>query len=137
MGTTISINGTPIGQIMDITGPQLATDTDEITNHDSPDHTEEFIATIKRTGEITFPLVFDPDSTGHTALFTAWEERSKDDYVMAYPDSSGEVEAGATWSFSAYCTGFSLSAPVTSHLGADITLRVTGSPVFNSSTASS
>jgi hypothetical protein len=56
---------------------------------------------------------------------------------MAYPDSSGEVEAGATWSFSAYCIGFSMSAPVTGHLGADITLRVTGSPVFNSSTASS
>jgi hypothetical protein len=137
MGTTISINSTPIGQIMDITGPQLSTDVDEITNHDSPDHTEEFIPTVKRTGEITFPLVFDPDNNAHAALQAAWDERSKDDYVMAYPDSSGEVEAGATWSFSAYCIGFSMSAPVTGHLAADVTLRVTGSPVFNSSTASS
>jgi hypothetical protein len=51
LGTTIEMNGQPIGQIMDITGPQLTTDTDEVTNHSSPDHTEEFIATIKRTVE--------------------------------------------------------------------------------------
>lgn len=130
MGTTISINGTPIGQIMDISGPALSTDTNEITNHDSPDNTEEFIATIKRTGEIGFPLVFDPNATGHVALQAAWEARSKDAYVMTYPDETGLAGAGASWAFSAYCTGFSMTAPVTGHLAADIKLRVTGSPVF-------
>ena len=46
-------------------GPDLSTDTDEITNHDSPDGVEEFIPTIKRTGEITFPLVFLPTDPSH------------------------------------------------------------------------
>lgn len=130
LGTTIKINGTPIGQIQDISGPALSTDTDEVTNHDSPDYTEEFIATIKRTGEISFPVVFDPDSTGHAALFAAWEDRTKDAYVMTYPDETGATDAGASWAFSAYCTGFSMSAPVTGHLSADVTLRVTGAPTF-------
>jgi hypothetical protein len=130
LGTTISLNGTPIGQIGDITGPQLATDTDEITNHSSENHTEEMIATIKRTGEVSFPLVFNPDNTSHAALFAAWEARSKDAYVMTYPDADGIAGAGANWAFSAYCTGFSNSAPVGGHLAADITLRVTGSPTF-------
>lgn len=131
MGTTISLNGTPLGQIMDITGPQLSTDTDEITSHSSPDFTEEFIATVKRTGTITFALVFDPDNNGHAALFTAWDDRTKDFYVMTYPDETGAAEAGASWDFYAYCTGFSMTAPVTGHLAADVTLRVTGAPTFN------
>ncbi len=130
LGTTISLNGTPIGQIMDITGPQLTTDTDEITNHSSPDHTEEFIATIKRTGTVTFPLVFNPGDASHAALFTAWDDRSLDDYVMTYPDADGNVDAGAEWDFQAYCTGFSESAPVAGHLAAEITLKVTGAPTF-------
>jgi hypothetical protein len=133
MGTTISINGTPIGQIQDISGPQLSTDTDEITNHDSPDHTEEFIATIKRTGEISFPLVFDPDNSGHSALFTACDDRTLDDYIMTYPDETGTSGDGASWDFAAYCTGFEMSAPVDGHLAAEVTLRVTGAPVFNPS----
>lgn len=130
LGTTLTLNSTPIGQIQDITGPQLATDTDEITNHSSPDNTEEFIATIKRTGTISFPLVFNPEDSAHSALFTAWDDRSKDSYVMTYPDDTGTAEAGASWTFDAYCVGFSMSAPVNGHLAADVSLRVTGSPVF-------
>jgi len=137
LGTTLAQNGQPIGQIMDITGPQLSTDTDEITNHSSPDHTEEFIATIKRTGEITFPLVFNPGDEAHMALFTAWQNRSLDDYVMTFPDEEGNTGEGASWSFNAYCTGFSNSAPVTGHLAADITLRPSGSPQFSSSPSAS
>lgn len=131
LGTTLTLNGAPIGQMMDITGPQLSTDTDEVTNHSSPDNTEEHIATIKRTGEIAFPLVFNPGDTGHQALFAAWEDRSKDDYVMTFPDEDGIAGAGASWTFKAYCTGFSNAAPVNGHLSADITLRVTGSPSFD------
>jgi tail tube protein len=131
MGTTIQLNNVPLGQIMDITGPQLSTDTDEITNHSSHDNTEEFIATVKRTGEITFSLVFDPENSGHSALFTAWDDRSLDAYIMTYPDDTGQADAGASWDFNAYCTGFSMTAPVTGHLAADVTLRVTGAPVFN------
>ena len=136
LGTTISLNGTPLGQIMDITGPQLSTDTDEITNHSSPDHTEEFIATIKRVGEITFALVFDPDNSGHVALQAAWSDRSADSYVMTYPDDAGNTGAGASWSFDAYCTGFSMAAPVTGHLSADVTLRAASAPSFSAGSSS-
>lgn len=121
LGTTLTINATAVGQIQDVSGPELSTDTDEITNHSSPNNTEEFIATIKRTGEISFPLVFNPGDTGHEALFTAWNSRSKDSYALTYPDGSG-------WTFDAYCVGFSMSAPVAGHLSADITLRPSSAP---------
>lgn len=122
-GTTLSLDGTPITQIQDISGPALSTDTDEITNHSSPGGVEEFIATIKRTGEVTFPLVFDPSNAGHVALGAAWSAKTLDPYTMTYPD-------GSTWEWDAYVTGFGDSAPVAGHLSKDVTLRISGEPVF-------
>jgi hypothetical protein len=123
LGTTLTLNAVPIAQIQDIEGPDLSTDTDEITNHSSPDATEEFLVTIKRVGEITFPLVFNSALASHDAFFAAWEDRSLDTYVMTYPDSSA-------WEFEAYVTGFSMSAPVDGHLSADVTLRMGSAPTF-------
>jgi hypothetical protein len=126
MGTTLERETVSIAQVQDISGPALSTDTDEITNHSSPGGVEEFIPTIKRTGEITFPLVFLPTEASHgseTGLLQGWADRSLDDYVLTYPD-------GSSWTFSAYVTGFSNSAPVGGHVAADVTLRPSGVPVF-------
>lgn len=126
LGTTITRGGDAIAQIMDINGPDLSTDTDEITNHDSPDGVEEFIPTIKRTGEITFELVFNGALASHDdqdGLIKAWEDRALDFYRITYPD-------GGTWDLFAYVTGFSMGAPVDGHLSADVTLRPSGAPEF-------
>jgi Lambda phage tail tube protein, TTP len=132
LGTVLRRNGTAIAQVQDIEGLDLTTDTDEITNHDSPGGVEEFIPTIKRTGEVTFPLVFifsEPTHDHTTGLLKAWEDRSLDDYEMEYPDGSG-------WMFAAYVTGFKTGAPVDGHLSADVTLRVSGAPTPQHSFAS-
>lgn len=115
-----------VAQVQDISGPDISTDTDEITNHDSTGGVEEFIPTIKRTGEVTFPLVFDGGDASHdeaTGLISAWDNKALESYVLIYPD-------GSQWAFSAYVTGFSMSAPVDGHLAADCTLRTSGQPTF-------
>ena len=121
-GTTLSRNGSPIAQIQDVTGPQLSTDTDEITNHSSPDGVEEFAVTVKRTGEVTFPIVFNPGDSTHADLVDAWSTRSKDAYELRTPDG------GYGWDFDAYVTGVSQTYPVGGHLGCDVTLRPAGAP---------
>lgn len=126
LGTIITRNASAIAQVMDIDGPDLSTDTDEITNHDSPDGVEEFLPTIKRTGEVTFELVFNGDFPSHDdngGLIQAWQDRALDSYEITYPDAS-------TWDFEAYVTGFSMAAPVDGHLSADVTLRPSGAPSF-------
>lgn len=126
LGTEITRNSVHVAQVMDINGPDLSTDTDEITNHDSPDGVEEFLPTIKRTGEVTFELVFNGDEASHddnSGLIEAWETRSLDDYEIIYPD-------GSKWDLQAYVTGFSMAAPVDGHLSADVTLRPSGAPTF-------
>lgn len=65
LGTTLKRGLQHIAQVQDVSGPDLSTDTDKITNHDSPDGVQEFIQTIKHTGEITFPLVFLPSDPSH------------------------------------------------------------------------
>lgn len=122
-GTTVSIDSVPITQIQDIDGPNLSTDTDEITNHSSPGQVEEFIATVKRTGEISFPIVFNPADASHAALYTAWSAKTLDPYEMAYPD-------GSTWEWDAYVTGLGETAPVNGHLERAVTLRPSGEPIF-------
>ena len=122
LGTTLSRNGAPIAQIQDVTGPQLSTDTDEITNHSSPDGVEEFSVTVKRTGEVTFPIVFDPGDATHADLVAAWANRSKDAYELRTPDAT------YGWDFEAYVTGVSQTYPVAGHLGCDVTLRPAGAP---------
>jgi hypothetical protein len=132
LGTTITRNSVLIGQIQDIQGPQLSTDTDEITNHDSPDGVEEFLVTIKRTGEITFPVVFNAALPGHgstSGLIQGWQDRSLDDYAITYPDGSG-------WTLEGYVTGLEMSAPVDGHLSADVTIRPAGAPEFVEPTGS-
>lgn len=126
LGTIITRNTVPIAQVMDINGPELSTDTDEITNHSSTDGVEEFLVTIKRTGEITFELVFNGNLPSHGeggGMYQAWVDRSLDDYEITYPD-------GSTWDLEAYVTGFSMAAPVDGHLSADVTLRPSGSPQY-------
>lgn len=126
LGTTLTRNSDAIGQIQDIQGPQLSTDEQEITNHSSPGGVEEFIMTIKRTGEVTFPLVFNASDTSHgttDGLIKAWKDRSLDAYVLTFPDGSG-------WEFDAYVSGFEMGAPVDGFLSADVTLRPSGEPDF-------
>jgi predicted secreted protein len=122
-GTTLTLDGSPVGQIQDVDGPNLSTDTDEITNHDSPGGVEEFIATIKRTGEVTFPVVFDPGAASHAAVVTAWSAKTLDAWVLTYPD-------GSTWEFDAYTIGVGMTAPVAGHLAANVTLRPSGEPTW-------
>ena len=130
LGTTLTKDpgGTPqlIGQIQDVAGPDISTDTDEFTNHDSAGGVEEFIPTIKRTGEVTFPVVFDGNNASHdeaTGLIDHWETKVLDTYDLDFPD-------GSKWTFTAYVTGLSFSAPVDGHLMADVTMRPSGAPTF-------
>jgi hypothetical protein len=128
-GTTISINGTPIGGVQDISGPDDSYDWDDTSSHSSPNRTEEGVPTIRRTGEVSFSLVIDSEDSGQAALLTAHDaiasgSATPDAYVITYPD-------GETDSFSGYCMRFGRGAPVGGHLAADVTIRPTGAVTYS------
>ena len=122
-GATITIDAVDIAEVGDISGLALSTDLDEVTHHGSPDGVEERIPTIKRLGELSFPMSIVTADQGQQDLWAAWEGRTEVDFVVTFM-------SGLTQSFPGYVTGFSVGAPVAGHDNADVTITPKSAPTF-------
>jgi hypothetical protein len=117
-----------IAKVKDINGPTLTTDVVDVTSQDSPGHTEEIIPTLKRPGEITTTIHYLPTESTHneaTGVLGAWDNRTKSNYKIVWPDSGL-----TTWSLAGFITRFTPKAPVAGALTADITVRLSGNPTL-------
>ena len=72
-----------VGEITNITPPPRSRDTQEATHMDSPDHAEEHIHGLIRTGDASFTLNLEPDEE-HVVedMFAA----PKGDYQITFPN---------------------------------------------------
>lgn len=119
---------TDIAELLDVTGPELSADTEDVTSHGSTGGWEEAIVTILRSGSVNFSLNFYPTATtqGYTAgLLHDYVNKTLRNFRLVFPDT-----AATTWAFSAYVTKFTPKAPVKGGLGADVSLKVTGQPTL-------
>lgn len=82
--------------------PQISTDYEDISNHDSPSAYREWLAEMKDAGEITFELVWNPADTLHNQLFTDQANATLLDWKIVLPNGPA-----STFSFSAFVSGFS------------------------------
>ena len=117
-----------IAEVKDISGPALGLDTEEVTSHDSPGGWEEFVATILRSGEVSFDLNFLPtDATQSFAagLIADMVARTLRNFQLVFTDV-----AATTWAFAAYVTAFEPSAPVAGALTGSVSLKITGQPTL-------
>lgn len=118
---------TTIAELRDITPPELASDTEDVTSHSSTGGYEEVIPDgVLKTGEVTFEINYVPTATTHNAtagLIKDWKNKTKRNFQLVYPDSGN-----STWVFAAYVTKFASKAPVKGVLRADVTLKLTGQP---------
>lgn len=118
-----------IGAVGDIDGPDLSTDTEETTNQSSPGGVEEFIGTLKRTGEVTFPINVDPADPTHigvAGLYAAWDNRTLKNWRMLWPSPMGSKR----WNFSGIVVGLSQGAAVAGIFRWDVTIKVSGQPTI-------
>lgn len=122
-GATITIGGVAINEVGDISGLALSTDLDEVTHHASPDGVEERIPTIKRLGELSFPMSVVVSDAGQQDLWAAWEGRTADEYVVTYM-------SGMVATFEGYVTSFGLGAPVAGHDTAEVTITPKSAPTL-------
>lgn len=122
-GATITIDGVEINEVGDISGLELSTDLDEVTHHGSPDGVEERIPTIKRLGDLSWPMSVVASDAGQQDLWAAWEGRSEADFVVTYM-------SGITASFVGFVTNFGLNAPVAGHDTADVTVTPKSAPTL-------
>lgn len=116
---------TAIAQIADITGPGLSLDTIDVTTHDSPGAWREFIGGLKDGGEVSFDLVYDPDSATHDALKDDLDARVKRNFQVIFPDLTA-----TQWDFTAVVTEFEPQMAVEDAMTASITLKLSGQPTL-------
>ncbi len=125
-GTALLMDGTPVAQINGIGGPDLSLDTDDVTTHDQTEPWEEHVATILRSGEVTFDIFFDPNHASHTMLWQQMQDREEIEWELQFPD-----DAFTSWIFDGYVTGLSPDAPHSGALAGSVTIKITGEPTLD------
>lgn len=119
---------TTIAELRDITGPNLALGTEEVTPQTATGGYREYVPTLLAGGEVTFDLNFVP--TDNTQDFPAglikdMTDKTLRNFQIVWPDSGT-----TTWALSAYVTGFVPGAPVEGSLSASVTLLISGQPTL-------
>lgn len=118
---------TTIAEVGDISGPAISRDTEEVTNHSSPNGWEEFIATIGRSGEISFPINFIPTDPTHNEV-TGLVAMVGDGLLRNFRVLISTT--GRRWQLAALVTNFEPASPVVGKNSADVTLKVSGKPIL-------
>jgi predicted secreted protein len=121
-GTTLSRNGNVIAEGINISPPNEALETIDVTNHDSPSGIKEYIASLIDSGDVSIDGNFIAgDTNGQIGLRTDMLARTKQTFVLTFPTA-----ITATFSFYAYVTAFSTKAAVKDKVSFTAKLKITG-----------
>lgn len=116
--------GTEVAQVTNISGLSISLDTVDVSEHDG-DGWEEHVATILRSGTVTLDIVYDPNDATHKnangGLLYDMTQRVAGVWNLVFPTTPTKY-----FTFTAYVTGFTPSAPVDGALTASVTLKPTG-----------
>ena len=119
---------TTIAQVLDVNGPDLSLDTEEVTSQTSANGYDEHIGTILRGGEVTLDINYIPTDGTHdesTGLISVMQTKAVNNFELVMTDSGT-----TTWSFAALVTKFSPTAPVAGALRASVTMKISGKPIL-------
>jgi hypothetical protein len=114
-----------IGELGDLTPPELSRNPIEVTTHDSDDN--HYVVGIRRTGELQVNIFFRPGLATHnslTGLIQGWDEGTRDIWEIEYPD-------GSTMMFSGFVINVGPDAPVDDALSASVAIRPTNRITFD------
>lgn len=125
-GTTLTYGGTQVKELTNISLSLGTTDDIDITNHDSPDDTEEFVPGIIRVGTIEIEGNFVPTDAGQAALITALQARTAPAAVVVTLADTG----AATFTGTAYVKRFEPGAPVAGKTSFSASLKASGKITF-------
>lgn len=107
--------------LKDFSLPTGATDQIDVTAHDSPDQTKEYIAGMIETGEIGVEIFFDPNNDVHVDLYDLKDSGETRNFKVVAPDA--EL---TEFAFAAFVTEMEINFPVEDALTANMTLKLSG-----------
>lgn len=118
-------NFTSLGEIMDVSGPSISQVIVDATNMASPNGWSEKIATgVKEAGDVTFQMNFLESDATQTALRQDIENNVQRNFRLVHPSTLKRI------SFSAFVASMGHSYPMRDKMVRDVTLTITGQPVF-------
>ena len=128
-GTRLNGPGGEIAQIYSINGATLSADVADVSAHDSIKFYREFVNTFRDGGEVSFGLRWDPAEATHSeaanGLLALFELDVSSPFTILWPNAGA-----STWGFEAFVTGYEPAADFDAELDAQITMKLTGVPVF-------
>lgn len=124
--TQISGTYTTVAQVRDISGPMMSRDTIEVTSRDSTGQAREYLAGLLENGEVAFDIVYDPDTTTHSAsatggLITLLAAGTQNNFRVEFADSTA-----TTATFAGLVTKFEPGMPLNGAQTANVTVKVSG-----------
>lgn len=120
-GTTLSIGGIDIAQIVSYSGLDGESAEVEVTNLAST--AKEFIVGLEDFGNFSFEIISDPTDAGQEDLRDAKSAGTAPEFIL-------ETSAGKTATFNASVKSISYSGSVDDADKASVNLRVTGAAVW-------
>jgi len=125
-GTTLTKSGgSAIAEITSINGPNLTTETIDVTSHSSDDTYREYISGVFDGGEIQIEGLLQQGNADQAALITDAQDGSGDAYTITYSNTEA-----STWVATCIVTAFNITAAYDDALKFSATLKVTGKPAF-------
>lgn len=120
-GTTLTIDGVTIAQIISYSGLDGASSEIDVTTLDST--AKEYLVGLEDFGNFSFEIISDPTDAGQEDLRDAKSAGTTDTYVLT-------LSSGKYVTFSASVQSIAYSGSVDDADRASVTLRVTGSAVW-------
>lgn len=124
-GSTVYVT---VAEVKSMSGPSLSVDVLDVTTHSSAASGawREKRPSLIDAGELSFPINLVPASPGHKSLLSDMVTRSLVSYKIVFPDP-GLTE----WRFdNCFISKFDAKAETEGILEAELTLTLTGAPVF-------
>lgn len=120
---------TEIAEVKGITGPSMTSGVVDVTSFSSPNNYREFLATLKDPGQLTFVINFNPSNTTHDTLKDDFDDQLTHNYRIEFPDGVA-FAIDTTCTLPCILTGYEISAQLEAAVEANITLKVTGEPIW-------
>jgi len=124
IGTTFSLNGTPVAELTKIDGPACKRDDIDITSHDSS-YWKEFLPGLIEAGEIDCEGNYVPGDAGMAEVIDAI---SSDTVLSTF---AVQTPQGYGFSGSGILTAFKVSLPFDDKAEVSFTLKISGELTFD------
>lgn len=115
---------TTIAAVLDIEGPNIEVEQIDFTSRDS-NSWKEFVGGLLDGGEVTFDVLYDPDTATHgvsgVGLVALALARTVKNWKLTLSDATPTV-----WSHAGFIKSFKPKAPMKEALRASVSIKVTG-----------